>query len=163
VFFDLNAVVALNRKQEASFSLGDPALWNDRLLAFLTVAGDYDDSREFFGLGNNDVGPDELSNHNIRRIRATLTIGSKFLGNRLALNGAFSYRWAKVSAGQSNDSPSTTELFPDLPGIEGGRSHEFAVSAVYTTRESIERPTQGWLLTLKGAYVPDLLGNDFEY
>jgi outer membrane protein assembly factor BamA len=162
-FIDLNGVVSLRKREEASLSLGNPHLWHDRLLAFFNLYGLYDDSREFFGIGNNDVGPDPISNHNIRRINAAWTIGSKFLDNSLALNLGFTLRWTKVSRGQSHDTPSTQDLFPDLPGIHGGWSNEFAISAVYTNRESVERPTRGWVLTGKGSWVPSVLGNDFQY
>src|SRR5262249_9182351 len=155
-FIDLNGTISLRKRDEVSFSIGNPHILNDRLLAFFTLEGLYDDSREFFGIGNNEVGPDPVSNHNLRRIWGTLTLGSKFFDNRLAINTGFRYRWTKISRGQSHDTPSTEDLFPELPGIHGGRNHEFSLSAVYTTRESVERPTRGWLLELRGGYVPNI-------
>lgn len=162
-FLDLNTVLSMNHRQEAFVALGAPHLAGSDTLAFLDVHGVMDDQKEFFGIGDNDVGPDPVSNHNIRRILGGLTLGVRLLEDSLALNTSFTYRWTKVSLGQSHKTPSTQTLFPDLPGIHGGRSHELAVSAVVTTRASVERPTDGWLLTFKVAYVPDLLGNDFEY
>jgi outer membrane protein assembly factor BamA len=162
-FLDVNAVLSLNHRQEASFSLGDPHWWDDLMLAYLTVSGVMDDQKEFFGIGDNDVGPDPVSNHNIRRIVGTATLGRKFLDDTLTLNLSLTYRWTKIGIGQSHKTPSTTTLFPDLPGIRGGRSNEIAVSAVYSDRENVERPTRGWLAILRVAGVPDLFGNDFSY
>lgn len=162
-FLDLNAVLSINHRQEASITLGDPIIGSTPYLGYLKVDGYMDDEKEFFGLGNNDVGPNPVSNENIRRIIGGLTFGTRLLDGRLALNAAFTYRWTLVGIGQSHKTPSTTTLFPDLPGIHGGNSHEFALSAVYSTRESVERPTQGWVVLFKVGEVPNFLGNDFEY
>jgi outer membrane protein assembly factor BamA len=161
-FLDVNTVLSLNRRQEAAITLGDPQIGDSPYLSYVNVFGYMDDQKEFFGLGNNDVGPDPVSNENIRRISGGIAVGSRFFEGRLALLASLTPRWTKVSRGQSNKTPSTTTLFPDLPGIRGGWSSELALSAVVSTRESVERPTQGWVLLFKAAYVPSL-GSDFEY
>ncbi|HZR84327.1 MAG TPA: BamA/TamA family outer membrane protein [Candidatus Binatia bacterium] len=161
-FFDVNTVLSINRRQEATITLGDPHIGDTPYLSYVNVGGYMDDSKEFFGLGNNDVGPDPVSNENIRRIAGAAAFGMHLLDGQLAITGSLTPRWTKVGRGQSHKTPSTTTLFPDLPGIRGGWTSEMAVSAVFSTRRSVARPTQGWVLLFKTAYVPSL-GSDFEY
>jgi outer membrane protein assembly factor BamA len=161
-FLDLNTVLSLNRRQEAAITLGDPHIQDTPYLGYVNVVGYMDDAKEFFGLGNNDLGPDPVSNENIRRVAGGVAFGTRLLGGQAAILGSLTPRWTVVSKGQSSKTPSTTTLFPDLPGIHGGWTSEVALSAVLSTRESVERPTQGWVLLFKAGYVPSL-GSEFEY
>src|SRR6185503_11204108 len=58
ITLDVDATVALNRQQGLGLSLGYPHLMGDRFLALLRANFSLDPQVDFFGLGNNDVGPD---------------------------------------------------------------------------------------------------------
>ena len=79
---DLAASAALKGQIHLDTVLISPSFFTERLL--MLGEGEYysDPTKEFFGLGNNDVGPDELSTNRYERITGTLALG---LGCRGAL------------------------------------------------------------------------------
>jgi outer membrane protein assembly factor BamA len=156
-FADLNLLVALELQQELSLTVGTPEL--GRFLVYGTASYARDPGQEFFGIGNNDVGPEELSNHDIRRGRIGLTVGYRLLP-QLALSASGFYRETDVKRGKDDDSPSTTRFAPGLPGIGGARSSYLSLAVVYSSRDEVVRPTRGWRALLKFLWADQGLGND---
>ena len=158
---DVNVLVALNRQQKATINVGNPEL--GPFMLFGTLAWYTDPAVEFFGLGNNEVGPDELSNHEMRRARVGLTVGYRIL-RRFAVVLAGFYRDTNVLNGHSDDSPSTQRFAPGLPGVHGAPSNYLSAALVYNSRDDLVRPTEGWEVILKYLSADHALFNrDTDY
>lgn len=160
---DLEGTYALKGQQNASLAVVAPHFLDDRLIAAFEGQYYFDPTKEFFGLGNNDVGPDPVSTHEIRIISVLGTVAARpFPRLTLALTGGFTD--TRIRRGELEDStPSTVDAFPDLAGIHGGRTNPIAFSIVFNNREEITRPTRGWNLIAKVQHVNRSLGNDFQF
>jgi outer membrane protein assembly factor BamA len=160
---DMAASAAVKGQYHLDTVLISPSFFTDRLL--LLAEGEYysDPTKEFFGLGNNDVGPDELSTNRYERITGTLALGLR-LSRRFALVGSGDFNHIEISRGHLEGStPSTTSRFPDMAGIDGGRTSRLALSLLYNDRQDVARPTRGWSVIAKATWVPRGLDNDFSY
>src|SRR5262245_5974789 len=71
--------------------------------------------------------------------------------------------YRSVTATSRAPPPATTSLFPDMAGIAGGRSSPLALALLFNDREDLARPTRGWSIIAKASWVPNGLGNDFDY
>ncbi len=158
---DANLLVALNRQQKATINVGNPEL--GPFLLFGTLAWYTDPAVEFFGLGNNEVGPDELSNHEMRRARVGVTLGYRLLRRFAVVLAAF-YRDTNILNGSSDDSPSTQRFAPGLPGVRGAPSNYLSAALVYNSRDDLVRPTEGWEVIVKYLSADHALFNrDTDY
>jgi outer membrane protein assembly factor BamA len=143
---DVNLLVALKRQQKATVNVGDTDLRG--FMLFGTLAWSSDPSVEFFGLGNNDIGPDPLSNHEMRRARVGLTVGYRILQRFAVVLAAF-YRDTNIANGSDDDTPSTQRFAPGLPGVHGAPSNYLSATLVYNSRDDLVRPTEGWEVIVK--------------
>ncbi len=160
-FGDVNVLVALQRQQKARVTVGNTEL--GPFMLFGTVGWYTDPAVEFFGLGNNEIGPEELSNHSMRRLRTGFTLAYRVL-RPLALVLTGFYRDTNVANGSSDDSPSTQRFAPGLPGVHGAPSNYLAAALVYNSRDELVRPTQGWELIVKYLNADHALFNrDTDY
>jgi outer membrane protein assembly factor BamA len=160
---DLQGSYALKRQQNLSLGLVAPHFFHDRFILAFQGTYDFDPTREFFGLGNNDVGPDALSTNEHQRLSFLGTMALRPLP-RLILAFTGGYTDVRIAKGRlENDTPATAALFPDLVGIDGGHTNPLAFSIVYTNREDLTRPTQGWHVIAKVQLVSHALGNDFQF
>ena len=158
---DVNLLVGLNRQQKATINVGNPEL--GPFMLFGTLAWYADPSVEFFGLGNNEVGPDELSNHEMRRARVGLTVGYRILRRFAVVMAAF-YRDTNILNGNNDDSPSTQRFAPGLPGVHGAPSNYLSAALVYNSRDDLVRPTEGWEVIVKYLSADSALFNrDTDY
>ena len=160
---DLEGNYALKHQQSASVALIAPHFLDDTLIAALEANYLQDPTKEFFGLGNNDVGPDALSTNEYRLLSALVTVAARpFPRLTLALTAGFTD--VHIARGDLEGStPSTVDAFPDLVGIHGGRTSPLAFSIVFNDREDITRPTRGWSLIAKVQHVNRAMGNDFQF
>jgi outer membrane protein assembly factor BamA len=160
---DLEASYALNKQQSVALSIGSPHLLDDRFLLLLRAKYYMDPQRDFFGLGNNDVGPQPASTNLFQEIGGALTVGWRPF-ERVAFNFAVGVRQVHIRNGDRNDSiPFTPEAFPNLPGVKGGVVNPLALSLVWNTRDDIVRPTHGWRVILKAIHTDRALFSDFEF
>lgn len=161
---DVDGVYALNQQQSFELEVGTPHLLDDRFLVLFRVGYDVDPTFDFFGLGNNDVGPDPLSTHSFQRADGALTVGWR-PSRRLALNLSVGIRHVRVGHGEEDDddTPFTLDLFPDLPGVEGGFVNPIGLSLVWSTRNGVVRPTRGWRVILALTHTNDAMLSDFEF
>jgi outer membrane protein assembly factor BamA len=160
---DVEGTYSVNRQQSYAFSIGSPHLLDDRLLLLLRAKYYLDPQREFFGLGNNDIGPDPASTHEFEDAGGALTIGWRPF-ERVAFNFACGIRQVHIRRGDRRDGfPFTPDAFPDLPGIAGGVVNPIALSLVWNTRDDVMRPTHGWRLILKVIHTNKALFSDFEF
>lgn len=159
---DVQGSVALEGQVGGEVGLTVPNLWDGRLVALIEADFGIDPQKEFFGVGNNNVGKNELSTHKERRGQLLLTLGGRPIEKlTLAVTGGFID--TDISHGDTDDEPSTRFRFPNLPGNGGGRTSPIGFSVVYNDRGSITRPTRGWTLAAKVLHVNEALGNDFEH
>jgi outer membrane protein assembly factor BamA len=160
---DLEATYALERQRNASLAVVAPHFFGDLMILALETGTSFDPTKEFFGLGNNEVGPDPLSTHQEEWITALGTIATRPLPRvTIALTAGFTD--VRIRRGDlENDTPSTVDEFPDLEGIHGGRTNPLAFSIVFNNREEITRPTRGWNLIAKVQHVNHAMGNDFQF
>jgi len=158
---DVNLLVGLNRQQKAKINVGNPEL--GPFLLFGTLAWYQDPAVEFFGIGNNNIGPEALSNHDMQRARVGVTFGYRILRRFAVVLGAF-YRDTNISNGSSDDSPSTQRFAPGLPGVHGAPSNYLSAALVYNSRDDLVRPTEGWEVIVKYLSADHALANrDTDY
>ncbi len=160
---DLEGGYALRKQQNASLAIVAPHFLNDTVIVALQGQYAYDPTKEFFGLGNNNVGPDPLSTNAYRLFSALATIAYRPIP-RLTAALTLGFSHVHIGTGDLEDStPSTPAAFPDLVGINGGYSNPIAFSLVYNNREEITRPTRGWNLMVKVQHVDRALGSDYQF
>jgi outer membrane protein assembly factor BamA len=163
VTLDVEGTYALEKQQRLVLSVGWPHGLDDRLLVLLRARYDLDPQFEFFGLGNNDVGPDAASTHLRERVGADFAIGWR-PWSRLAFNLGVGFARTRIGRGdRMGDTPFTAERFPDLPGIQGGFVNPFEASAVWNTRDDVVRPLHGWRGILKIAHTNRTMLSDYEF
>jgi outer membrane protein assembly factor BamA len=165
VTLDVDGTAAINGQKDYKVVVGTPHLLDDRFLTLFRVRYYYDPEQEFFGVGNNDVGPDPASTHSFEQYEGELTAGWR-PWRRLALNFTAAIRHVRIGRGDKFDDPArpaTIDAFPGLPGIHGGFVNPLGVSLVYTTRDEVLRPTHGWRAILKVSHTNKVLESDFQF
>ncbi len=171
ILFDFDGTYAVfNQQESVSVTVAHPHLADDHFLVMLKVKGRYDPQREFFGLGNNDVGPKPLSTHAYQEMSASLTGGWRPIP-QVALNLSLTGRYVEIRDGDRRKKschgvkpcPFTDELFPDLSGVEDGWVNPLSLSVVWNGRDDIVRPTRGPLVIGKIAHTNKSFGSDFEF
>lgn len=141
-FLDVNLIYAQKQQAKGTLTIGNNRLW-DRFMFYGSANYFRDPSKEFFGIGNNDVGPDELANYDIKRTRIGFIFGYRIF-RRLAVTLNAMYRETDVDPGKRDASPRLQHFAPTLPGVHGGKSNYIGASIVYNSRDEVVRPTQGW-------------------
>jgi outer membrane protein assembly factor BamA len=163
VTLDVDGTYALKKQQRLVVSVGWPHGLDDRFLALFRGRYDLDPQVDFFGLGNNDVGPDPASTHLREAIGGDLVFGWRPY-ERLALNVGVGLARVHIGYGdRRDDTPFTIDRFPDLPGIQGGYVNPFEVSLIWNTRDDVVRPLHGWRGILKVAHTDRALLSDFQF
>jgi outer membrane protein assembly factor BamA len=153
----------LKKQQNVTLAVVAPHFLNDAVIAALQGEYGYDPTKEFFGLGNHNVGPDPLSTNENQLFSALAMIAFRPVP-RLTAALTLGFRHVHIGTGDLEDStPSTPTAFPDLVGINGGYANPIASSLVYNNQEEITRPTRGWNLTLKVQHVDRGLGSDYQF
>jgi outer membrane protein assembly factor BamA len=164
---DTNIAAALKGQQSYAFNALHARFFDGRLITALKADFFSDPTREFFGLGNNDLdsNPDPLSTHRMQRIGSELTIAWR-LFERFAVAVSAGYRDVQIGRGKASDDgeiPFTVDAFPDLTGIDGGDTLPLTLSFIYNSRLDVTRPTRGWSLIAEVEYVDRSLGSDYEF
>jgi outer membrane protein assembly factor BamA len=161
--FDVDGVFSFEDQQYFSLQLASPDSFSERFPILVRGVFDIDPRRRFFGLGNNDQGPDPASSHLIQRFGGDITVGWRVIED-MSLNLQVGGWETDIRNGDRvDDSPPTPVRFPDLPGIDGGRMIPFAASLVYDDRDDLTRPTIGWRVFAKVMYVDSDLGSNFDF
>jgi outer membrane protein assembly factor BamA len=165
VTFDVEGDYSLNQQQSLSLAVGAPDVLGDRrFLALFSVGYALDPQRDFFGLGNNDVGPDPASTNEERDIAGELTLGWRPFQGALAVVASVALRHVDIERGdRDGDTPFTVDEFPDLPGVQGGFVNPLGLALVYNGRDDLIWPTRGWRLIAKVSHTNRELKSDFEF
>jgi len=159
---DVNLLIAWKKQQKATINFGNPEL--GPFMLFGTWAWYSDPAVEFFGLGNNDLGPDPLSNYEMDRLRIGVTVGYRLLERLAVVLSAF-YRDTNVKNGNDDDTPSLQRFAPGLPGVHGAPSNYLSAALVFNSRDDLVRPTEGWEVIVKYLSADHVLLNrhtDFD-
>jgi outer membrane protein assembly factor BamA len=160
---DLEALYALAGQYESEATILVPEVFTEHLLGIVRASFMLDPTKEFFGLGNNDVDGDELSTNEYQTIGVTGALGIRPI-SRFSIAGTIGYRHIDIRDGKlDGDVPSTRTRFPRLVGIGGGDTSPVGVSLTFNSRTNPARPTEGWILMLRAERVDRALGNDYEY
>jgi outer membrane protein assembly factor BamA len=146
-FVDVNLVYARQGQAKGTLTLGNNRILDDWMF-YATANYFRDPAKEYFGIGNNDVGPEELANYDGKRTRIGFTLGYRVLP-RVALTLSAMYRETDVDPGKSDRSPRLQRFVPTLPGVHGGESNYVAAALVYNSRDEVVRPTRGWEVIAK--------------
>jgi outer membrane protein assembly factor BamA len=163
ITLDLDGTYALNRQQSLELEVGSPHLLEARFLALLRAQYYLDPTQDFFGLGNNDVGPDPASTHSFEEWNGELAVGWR-PWRQVALIGSAGIRHARVGRGDRDDDfPFTIDAFPRLPGVDGGYVNSLGLALVASTRDALVRPTRGWRVILKVSHTNQAFQSDFEF
>lgn len=161
---DADVTYSLNQQIGLHIGLGAPHLLDDRFLLLFRASYDYDPQRDFFGIGNNDVGPDPASTHGEEDVRGDLTLGWRPFRGRLALTASVGLRYVDVKRGdRDGDTPLAVDAFDDLPGVDGGFTNPLGLALVYNGRDDLLLPTRGWRLLLEISHTNRELESDFEF
>jgi outer membrane protein assembly factor BamA len=160
---DVEGLYGIQGSEELALSIASPHLQHDHFVALLNLEYVMDPSRDFFGLGNNDVGPDALSTHLFEQAQARVAVAWRPVP-RLALQLGTGVRHVHIGRGdRSGTRPFTVDAFPTLPGVDGGFVVPFDASLVWNTRDGVVRPTRGWRAIAKVSHANPALGSDFRY
>lgn len=164
---DINAIYALHGQREFDGSLLTPDLFhlfNHPVLNLLQVKYLSDPTKKFFGLGNNEVGPNPLSTEELRRYNVLETLGWQ-LTSRLTVSVSAGFNQVTVSKGKKdeNDDPYTVSRYPNLVGVKGGLTNPVSLSLVYDDRKDLTRPSRGWNIFAKIQHVGPELASDYQY
>jgi outer membrane protein assembly factor BamA len=163
---DLSAAAAMEGQYKGRFTVVAPDLADEWLLLLLGSEFRIDPTKEYFGLGNNDVGPDELSTHEHQLINARAALGLR-LTRRFTVVGSIEYNEVQIHEGDrkddDDDNPFTQELFPELSGINGGKTSPLSVALIFNDRDDVTRPTRGWNAIVKYQRSDEWMDNRFEF
>jgi outer membrane protein assembly factor BamA len=162
-FADLNVIYAQREQAKATFTLGDNRLFDDFM--YYATAGYYrDPSKEYFGLGNNDVGSEELADYDMKRVSIGGTFAYRVL-RRVAITLSAMYRESDVDpAKNTHDRPNLQRFAPTLPGVHGADSNYVGIAIIYNSRDEVVRPTKGWEVVAKYLCADKALFNgDTDY
>ena len=160
---DATGTFATEGQQAYAATLGSPFLVDNRVLLLTHAWYFLDPQREFFGLGNNDQGPDPASTNAIEEFGGWLIVGWRPY-ERLAFDLQLGARHVRISDGKrKGDIPFTPVRFPELTGIDGGLVVPIGLSMVWNNRDDLLRPTRGWRTILKVLHANPGWGSDFEF
>ncbi len=146
-FADVNVLAAQQQQASGTVTVGSNRVFHS-FMFYATANYFRDASKEYFGLGNNDAGPEELANYDIKRTRIGVTLGYRVL-RRVALTLSAMYRESDVDPGKRDQSPRLQRFAPRLPGVHGGESNYVSAAVVYNSRDEVVRPTRGWEVIAK--------------
>jgi outer membrane protein assembly factor BamA len=160
---DVEALYGTEGAYEIDFTFASPSLVGKRIMVLARAGYVNDPARDFFGLGNNDLGPDPLSTHGYERARALVAVAWRPTP-RLALGAATGVYNVDVRHGdRDGDTPLTVDAFPGLPGVEGGTVVPLEAFLAWSTRDGIVRPTHGWRAIAKLSHSNPTLAGDFRF
>jgi outer membrane protein assembly factor BamA len=160
---EVNATQSTEGQTGIDIKLGSPHLFGSDFIGQVRARYELHPSQDFYGLGNNDVGDDELTEHEYHSTSLLFTLGRR-LRPHLVLAGTLGFNRTSIGPGdpQSGDQ-STGDVFPHLPGLQGRYNNPVSLALIYNTQDDLTRPDKGWNVVGKVTHVGSELGNDFHY
>lgn len=160
---DVDTIAAQKGQLRAKASVVAPDAFGGRVIVALMADAETDPSKPFFGLGNNDVGSDELSTHRTNRTYARL-VGAYRLNSWFSLVGSGAFNQQDIGRGRRlKRFPKTPDAFPGLVGTHGGRTSPISIALLFDDRDDVTRPIQGFNAILKVERIDRALGNEFRF
>jgi hypothetical protein len=116
----------------------------------------------FYGVGPNTSEADE-TNYQIKTATAELALG-QWVTPRFVVGGILGVDHNITGAGKSDKSPSTTDGFPGLPGLDDEFTVTRATLALfYDGKNRPVRPTGGWEVEARGRIDQEIGDDNFAY
>jgi hypothetical protein len=116
---DVEALYGFAGDEELKVTVASPRLAGEHLLALVNAGYLSDHRRDFFGLGNNEVGPDALCTHLYERPQAFAAAAWRPVP-QLALGLAAGVRHVHIGRGdRSGTTPFHRRGVPGAPGRRG--------------------------------------------
>lgn len=159
---DIGATQSTAGRSDFKLSWTDPHLFDTGLIGSLQLQYQLTPRRNFYGLGNNDVGDHALTTHENHATSILLTLAQRVMPHLVAA-ATIGYDRITIGPGKPGHKPTTTSTFSNLPGIRGGNNNPVSLSLIYNTRHDLTRPTRGWNVIGKVSHVGSELGNPFHY
>lgn len=160
---DVGATQSTGGETDFEASWGTPRLFGSDFIGLVRARYQLYPNQDFYGLGNNDVGDDALSQHEQHATSLLFTLARRLAPHWVAA-GTIGYDRVTIGPGDpDHDKTSTTDTYSRLPGIKGGYNNPLSLSIIYNNRHDLTRPQQGWSVTGKVTHVGPELGNDFHY
>lgn len=118
----------------------------------------------FYGLGMDTDPDDDETNYAHESWQAEVRLGTP-LGEHFHIGGEFGVEHNNILAGRGDDSPSTTDEFPGLTGIDDNevRFGRAGLVLEFDNRDTEGHTSKGWLATLGGAYFTEIDGDDYQF
>ncbi len=121
----------------------------------------HDPTYRFFGLGNNSSFSSQTNYANEEIYGEALF--DLNITRQLQFALAVQPRFERIQRGALSSLPFTAELFPTLNGLGGGSVTRGRMFLLYDTRDSIDIPTEGGLLSLFAGGADRSLMSSFSY
>ncbi len=119
-------------------------------------------NERFYGIGPNTVGADE-TNYQIKMATAELALG-QWVTPRFVVGAIFGVDHSITGAGKSDKTPSTTDVYPGLPGLDDEITVTRATLALhYNGKNRPVRPTGGWEIETRGRISQEIGDDNYAY
>lgn len=159
---DIGAIQSSAGQSEFNLAWTAPHLFDTHLIGSIRLQYQLVPRRNFYGLGNNDVGDNALTTHEHHATSILFTLAQRVMPHLVAA-ATIGYDRVTIGPGKPGHKSTTTNTFPGLPGIRGGNNNPVSLSLIYNTRRDLTRPSQGWNVIGKVSHVGSELGNSFDY
>ncbi|MES1955045.1 BamA/TamA family outer membrane protein [Salinisphaera hydrothermalis] len=160
---DIGATQSTGGETSVDGTWGVPHLFGSDFIGLVRFEYELRPTTDFYGLGNNNVGDKELSQHEYHATSLLFTLARRLAPHWVAA-GTIGYDRTTVGPGDPQHGKlATTDAFSKLPGIKGGYNNPLSLSIIYNTQRDLTRPQQGWNVVGKVTHVGPELGNDFNY
>ena len=116
----------------------------------------------FFGIGPNSLEEDK-TNYQIKMATAELALG-KWITPKFVVGGIIGLDHSITGAGKSDKSPSTTDVFPGLPGLDAELTvTRLTLGLYYDGKNRPVRPSGGFELEARARIDQEVDENNFAY
>jgi hypothetical protein len=122
---------------------------------------EHDPTERFYGIGNMTPNADE-SNYMTKQIYAESILGLNF-NEQAQLAWLFRPRYERLGPGGFTEIPATSQVFPNVKGLDGGSEIYNAAVFSYDTRDSTDLPNHGGFYQLFYGLADRRLGSSMSY
>jgi len=129
--------------QKVFFEYSKPRFFGEKLLFYSSVTAFRDSTRRFFGFTAESADENE-SNFTQREFAYNFLLGRHF-SNQFRLSFGERLRWISIGRGSVPNEPYFKDIFPGIPGGEGGLVMAHRLVFAFDSRDEIDIPSFGSL------------------